>query len=354
VTYAVPARADVQVLQAVLTLERTAPAEVLFCEPVPVTFTIKNTGNGSAKNVIITDSLPAGLVTVDGKNRIVHEVGTLGPGQTKQFTSTLKATRAGTYTCTAVATSSLGVRVESAATTTAVRQPVLTVSKEGPDRQYIGRAVTYEITVSNVGDGPAGNTMVEDTIPPGVTSITASEGGIVGADKVTWALGTIAANHFKKVTISYASPQARDLDTSTTVTAYCASKISANAHTTIVGVPAILLEVVDVGDPIEVGDQGTYIITATNQGSSPATNIRITCRLEDKMKCVSLGGATPGTLEANRVTFVPLASLAPGAKAVWRVEIRADRPGDVLFRVSMTTDEFARSIEETESTNLYE
>lgn len=353
VSYTVPARADVRVLQAVLQLVKTTPAEVLLCEPIPVTFVVTNTGNGTAKNVAIVEALPEGLLTEDGKRQLAFDAGTLDPGRSKEFTASLRATKAGKYANKAVATSSTGLRVESARTTTTVRQPVLSIRKTGPERQYIGRPVTYEITVANTGDGVAKQTTIEETIPPEATSITASSGGAVSGSKVTWQLGTIAPNQHKKVSITYTVQNAADLSSSATATAYCASKVAANAQTSVVGVPAILLEVIDVGDPVEIGGQGTYIITATNQGSAPGTNIRIVCVLEDKMQCMSLSGATAGTVEGGVITFAPLASLAPRTKAIWRVVARAEKAGDVLFKVCMTTDEFARPIEETESTNLY-
>ncbi|MFC1636097.1 hypothetical protein ACFL5Z_14770 [Planctomycetota bacterium] len=354
VSYSLPARADVRVLQAVLQLAKTAPAEILLCEPIPVTFVIKNTGNGPANGVTVVEELPEWLVTGNGEHRLAFDVGTLDPNQTKEFAAILKATHTGTYSNKAVATSSIGLDVESERTTTAVRQPVLSISKRGPQRQYIGRAVAYEITVANTGDGLAKNTILEDTIPPDVTSITTSEGGQVSGSKATWPLGDIAPNHYKKVSIAYALLNAGDLSSSATASAYCASKVTANVQTSIVGVPAILLEVVDVGDPVEVSGQGTYIITATNQGSSPGTDIRIVCKMEDKMKCVSLGGATSGTVEGNTITFAPLTQLAPKTKAVWRVVTRTEKAGDVLFKVIMTTGEFSRAVEETESTNWYE
>ena len=354
VTYTVPASADVRVLQAVLQLVRTAPDEVFVCEPIPVTFSISNTGNGTAKEVTIVETLPDGLLTEDGKRQLTFDVGTLEPNQSREFVATLKATRAGTYTTKAVATSSVGLEVESPRTTTTVRQPVLTINKQGPDRQYIGRPVTYEITVANTGDGIAKNTVLVDTIPPGVASVTASDKGEVSGSKVTWQLDTIAPNHYKKVSVVYTVQDPTELTGSATASAYCTPDVSANARTSVVGIPAILLEVIDVGDPVEVGNQGSYIITATNQGSAPGTNIRIVCEIEDKMRCISLSGATPGQIEGNKITFEPLASLAPRTKAIWRVVTRADKAGDVLFKASMTMDEFNRPIEETESTNLYE
>ena len=53
---------------------------------------------------------------------------------------------------------------------------------------------------------------------------------------------------------------------------------SSSCTTEVVGVPAILLEVVDVEDPVEVGKEAVYDIKVTNQGSAIGTNIRISPR----------------------------------------------------------------------------
>ena len=54
-----------------------------------------------------------------------------------------------------------------------------------------------------------------------------------------------------------------------------------------------------------------------------------------------------------RTPFSPLASLAPKAKAEWRVVVRAADEGDVRFAVEMTSDELTSPVRETEATNLY-
>ena len=60
-----------------------------------------------------------------------------------------------------------------------------------------------------------------------------------------------------------------------TAQAKCASAVTAVAQTEFSGLSALLLECVDVTDPIEVGQQETYIITVTNQGSANDKNIKI-------------------------------------------------------------------------------
>jgi uncharacterized repeat protein (TIGR01451 family) len=353
VTYVIPVCANVQVVEPRLKLAKTSPDEVLICDPIPVRFVVTNSGTGVARDVKVTDSLPDGLRTADGKQQVTLNAGTLAAGQSKQFSVELKASKTGKYVNKAVASSSDGLKAE-ATTTTVVRQPVLTIVKTGPRKLYLGRPVSYEITVTNTGDAAAQKTVVRDTIPRGVTSVKVSAGGKRSGSEIIWELGTLAAGASKTVSISYAPTSAGTVSNKATAAAYCADAVSASASTAVAGIPAILLEVIDVEDPIEVGNQETYVITATNQGSAAGTNIRIVCTFEDEEEYVSSSGPTTGSAEGNTVTFAPLPSLAPKAKATWRVVVRAVKQGKVLFKVTMMSDEFPRPVEETESTNLYE
>jgi uncharacterized repeat protein (TIGR01451 family) len=137
-------------------------------------------------------------------------------------------------------------------------------------------------------------------------------------------------------------------------TATCAEGVRASVKTTVAGIPAVLLEVIDVDDPVELGGQMMYVITATNQGSLPSTNIKIVCTLEENQQYVSSRGPTEGTIKGNTLTFETLRKLAPKAKATWRVVIKAVKIGDVRFKATMNTDQITRPVEETEATHLYE
>lgn len=353
VSYVVPTCASVKVVEAKLALTKTAPAEVLLCDPIPVNYVVANAGSGISENVKIVDQLPEGLQTADGKNQLVFNAGHLGPGQSREFSAQLKATRTGRITNRAVATSASGLKAEATATTI-VRQPVLAITKQGREVQHAGRPLTYEITVANKGDGVARNTVVEDALPAGIKSVIVSDGGKVSGSSVIWELGALEPGASKKVTLSYTPTEIGTLKNTATVSAYCADAKTATTTTSVSGVPAILLEVIDLEDPVEIGNSTTYVITATNQGSVPGTNITITCTWEDKQQYVTSNGVTTGSVEGNTIRFVPLASLAPGFEATWQVVTKAVKPGDVRFRVRMNTGEFERPVAETEATNLYQ
>ena len=354
ITHTTRACAAIRVVQPALELTVIAPADALLCEQVPIEFVVTNSGSGSAQNVQIVDSLPAGLQTVDGKDKIVLDVGTLGAGESKQFSIKIRVTKTGVYTNKAVVTSASGLRVESAVASTTVRQPILTIAKTGPSRQYLGRRVNYEITVSNKGDGLAMNTIVEDTVPAGATSTEATTGAKLVGSKLVWELGTLEPNASQKVRVSYMPTNSGDLVSSATASAYCTESVTASAQTLITGIAALRLEVVDLEDPVEVGATTTYEITVTNQGSAPDTNIRIVCALEDNLRYVCSAGITAGSLMGKTVSFAPLRSLEQKGKATWRVVVMGVKAGDVRFKVTMSSDQLAVPVEATEATHVYE
>ncbi|MBN1805754.1 MAG: DUF11 domain-containing protein [Sedimentisphaerales bacterium] len=354
VTPTIPACAPIRIVQPRLELARVVPEEALLCEAIPVVFVVTNSGTGTAQNVSIVDTLPVGLRTTDGQSKLVLDVGSLGEGQSRQFSVELRAAKVGRYAGKAIATSTSGLRAESAETTTIVSLPVLAIENKGPQKQYLGRKATYEIMVANRSDIPAKNTIIEETLPNGATSVEANEGAKLSGSKLIWELGTLAPNSIRNVRVSYIPTEAGMQTNTATATAYCSEAVTASVQTLVSGISALALEVVDVEDPIRVDSQTTYVISVLNQGSATATNIRITCLLEGNVQYLSSAGATAGSVEGQMVRFFPLSNLEPQARAAWRVIVAAVKPGDVRFKAVMNADQLTRPVEENESTHIYE
>jgi uncharacterized repeat protein (TIGR01451 family) len=355
VAYKTGVYSTISVIEPKLQLVKTAPDIVLICDSIPIKFVVSNPGSGSAYNVKIHDVLPEGLVTMDGKTEVRFDVGTLGAGESEEFAVNTKATRTGTYTNKAVATTDTGLTAE-ATTTTVVREPILALTNTGNKQRIINRNIKYNITLANTGDADAENTVLEDMAPSGTTFISATGGGQFAESegKVVWNLGTLVPGISKEFSVVLRANQFGMLRSTASAGAVCAKPVSAVAVTEIVGIPAILLEAIDISDPIEVGQHATYEITATNQGSADGTNIQIVCTLEENVEYVSSSGSSDGILEGNTLTFAPYVRLAPKARATWNVVVKAVKAGDVRFKVSMTSDQLTREVEETEATTFYE
>jgi hypothetical protein len=108
------------------------------------------------------------------------------------------------------------------------------------------------------------------------------------------------------------------------------------------------------GEPIPLVGRKDNEIAVTNQGTAFDSNITIVCTMEPSQEFVSATGATQGSLvEPLVINFAPLPSLAPKQTARWRVVVKAVARESVRFKVSLTTDQISRSVEETEATNQY-
>jgi uncharacterized repeat protein (TIGR01451 family) len=336
-----------------VSITKTGPAEVLACDPITYKLVVRNSGDGAATGVKVVDTLPNGMTTQDGRSSVSFDVGTLAAGQSRELSVTAKANGPGEYTNCATVTGDGGISDEACATTK-VRKPALAVTKTGPDKRFIGRPSTFEITVRNTGDGEARNTILRDTIPAGADFVEASQGGVRAGNTVTWNLGNMAPNASRTVSITLNARTAMTVRNEATATADCADAASDAAAVPYEGIPALLLEVVDGPDPVELNTNTVYTITVTNQGSKAGKDIVVTTTLPAEMSYVSSGGPTSGRVSGKTITFGALPSLAPGASATWLVTARADSAASVRTKFTLDSEYLGGNlVTETESTNLY-
>lgn len=119
--------------------------------------------------------------------------------------------------------------------------------------------------------------------------------------------------------------------------------------------PALLVEVIDIEDPIEVGRIETYEITVKNQGGAPATNVQVVAEWEAVFEFVDVVGfadIAPSRRE-RLVDFGVWPVLAPAEQIACRVRLRGVAPADARFTARVRSAEFNRWLEETEATNIY-
>lgn len=339
-----------------LSLVASGPAEVLQCDGMVYEYVVTNAGTGSARNVVVEATLPEGL-TAEGRSKFTKEVGTLEAGMSEKFTVEAIPGRTGKFEHTAYAKSLSGLTADSGPVATIVRKPILEIAYVVPEKTFAGRDLSYTITIKNVGDGIARDTVLEEVIAKGTKFKSASDKGVFAKDRVRWEFGNLNAGQSRQVTVRVATSELGNFQNRARAKAYCANDASAMAKTEVRGIPAILLEVVDLEDPIVVGEDETYLITVTNQGTAPATGVKIAVTLPDSVRFLSSTGSTrgPSAASAQRsFSFAPVASIAPGKEVSWRIVVKAEKAADARFKVSMTSDQLTSPVEETEATNFYE
>jgi len=119
------------------------------------------------------------------------------------------------------------------------------------------------------------------------------------------------------------------------------------------GLAAISFEVVDSEDPIEVDGVTEYVIRVANQGTKPATAVRVTASLLGDLEPVEAQGPAAHRLDQRAVVFEPLVKLAPAEEAVFRVRARGRRAGEQRVQVQVVSEDHAAPITKEEITRVY-
>jgi uncharacterized repeat protein (TIGR01451 family) len=229
----------------------------------------------------------------------------------------------------------------------------LALSCAAPAEVFAGRPIEVCLTIRNTGNAPEPKATVILPIPAGATAASATDDGALSETHVTWEISNLAPGAAKQVCAFFARREPSVLAFNPAASGLMAKPVQTSCSTKVLGIPAILLELVDVEDPIEVGNEVTYEIRVTNQGSAPGTNIRLSCRLPASEEFVSGAGATAVKAQAGVITTEPLPHLAPKTAASWRFVVKAIAADDARFKLQLTSDQFPRSIDEEESTELY-
>jgi uncharacterized repeat protein (TIGR01451 family) len=343
-----------------IALEKTMPAQVVQCDPIPVKLIVRNTGSSQLNNVRVTDSLPAGLMTDAGQNSASFDAGTLAPGQSKEFNFVAKASRTGAFENPAKATSTEGVEAAARASVTVVKPALAVACMVPPEKEleglkfteFFGRPFQVCWEVKNTGNAASANTVLDVAMPAGLTFRSATEGGTASGSTVTWNLGSLAPGASKKVCATFVGANAGTYAFNATTKGVCADPATTSCSVVIQGINAILVEVVDDPDPVPVGEETTYTIKVTNQGGGLDL-------LDVAVKAIFPENLTPlmpsnnGQVSGKTVTWAPVARLPLKQTITYTVKGKATGVADNRVEFQVTTRARQTPITEIESTTTY-
>jgi uncharacterized repeat protein (TIGR01451 family) len=343
-----------KVTTAELAVSKSCPAEALVGDNVEFPVTVRNTGSGDATNVVVSDLVPEGMTHASGQKEVAWNIGKLAAGETQSHNFMFTAKATGPVTNVAKVAGDRGLASE-AKCATVIKQAGLVLRKSGPEQIYVGRPVTYDLLVRNPGDAAATNVVVTDAAPAGVSYAGSTPQGSYNeaTRTVSWALGTLPAGEERKLAVTFQTKKAGKPCNTATANADRGLSHAAEACTVLEGLAALLLEVTDSPDPVEVGSQTVYTIAVTNQGSADATNVRVLGQLPRAVTLVSATGPTDGTVDGDVIRYAPIPVLAAGEKGVFTVTVQAVSAADARFAVQMEADQLTSPVNETESTRLY-
>jgi len=341
-----------------------SPDPVFVGGTLTYTVTVNNAGPDTADNLTVTDTLPAGVTFVSamGTGWTCNEAAgvvtctraSLAVGAAPDITITVTApSAAGTITNNVTVASTTadpvaGNNSDSEDTTVNPSADLSITKTDAPDPVIAGTNLTYTLAVNNLGPSDATNVSVTDTLPAGLTFVSASGTGWTcgeASGTVTCTRAALAVGAAPDITIAVTvNPDTRGTLTNTaSVTATEADPAMGNnsdsEDTTVAAQADLAVTKTDAPDPVLAGQNLTYTLTVTNSGPSTATNVTATDVVPAGLNFVSaMGSQGACTLAAGTITCA-VGTLAPGANATATVVVTPTAAGMVSNTVNVTATE---------------
>ncbi len=316
----IPAGADV-------TVSKSVSDNFLESVGQQTTFTIRvcNYGPNSATNVVMTDTLPAGLdfvsatngavETAPGSNVVTATIPALGSCMCESYDVVVDAIAEGVWNNTASATANEadpnGANNSGSVSVTVQNQADLSVTKVDDGGAPIGLNFTYTVTITNNGPAVATNVMMTDNLDPTTTFVNATNGGTQSSPGVVTAtFPSIGVGNSEVVLITvFGTAEAlvvNNVSVSGTEVDINAGNNSAFVET-LVGNFSDLAVTINADEAYQLGGLVHYKVNVSNLGPNTATNVPLAITLDPSLGFVfaSGGGVENPPASGNVAVTIP-------------------------------------------------
>ncbi|MCY2965159.1 MAG: hypothetical protein NT069_16250, partial [Planctomycetota bacterium] len=238
--------------------------------------------------------------------------------------------------------------------TVEVSGPKLSLSLRGPAMRYVDRKARYALSARNEGTAETSNLKLRLQPPAGFDFASATDGGTWDPDQrvVEWFVAELRGGAVAEVSADLIARQPGAYSLDARLVTDQGGQVDAQTETVVDSTPKLVVEVVELDDPVEVGIETAWEIRLRNDGSRPSTKNRVFAELPAGVRLVEAQGPTKSATDKELVAYAALAELKPGAHAVYTIRVIGAQPGNQRIKVRVTSAE-AEPIAIEETTRFY-
>jgi uncharacterized repeat protein (TIGR01451 family) len=304
-----------------MSITKSGPATIIAGNNISYTVSVTNNGPGSATNVTVADTAPAGLTFVSNTGACVAaypcNLGTLASGGSASITSTytVSAGSTGSITNTATVTSDMLdlnlANNTSSSTATVNASTDIAISKSGPATVTAGTNIVYTTTVTNNGPSVATGVSVADPTPPNLTFVS-NTGGCTTAFPCS--IGTMNPSATVTITSTYtvnagATGSVSNTATVSSTTTDPTPGNNSSTSTATVSASADVSIVKSGPATATAGSNIVYTTTVTNNGPSTAAGVSVADPTPSNLTFVSNTGGCATAFPCSLGSINPSATV---------------------------------------------
>jgi uncharacterized repeat protein (TIGR01451 family) len=325
-----------------LSLNVSYPKEVAVDEQVPVKFTLKNTGTGTARRVMLRTILQEGLQHPAGLDISMDDM-TLKPNESKELTLLVTPKRDGQYSPTVVVTAG-GIDQQEQAINLNVIPAYLTLKQKAQVQRFVNRPAVSETNVKNNSNKTLKNVRVTERIPEGLEPVVSELGRNASWEPksrvMTWTFPSLGPQAEEGISLTVVSTKAGIYDCKMSAVDAADHRVELDSKLDVKGFEALTLDIDGNGTAMAaVGEQVSMQVTVRNKGSATAKGVQAVFEVPPQLKFVTANGPGQFKQEGNHVMFPEIESLDPDSSQTYKIVLVAGEEGRSKVAVELMSQD---------------
>jgi uncharacterized repeat protein (TIGR01451 family) len=335
-----------RIVRPPFSLTVTAPENATIGSLVNWNIQVRNFTAKAIHRVVLTCRLSAGLGHPQG-DTIETEVSDVEPGQERTLKLPVQALSPGRRVISLTATADGGLTAQAQGIVK-VEELTLTLVAKGPRNARVGEDLTYHLELANPGSNSSGTIRLTQVLPEGLEFTSASHGGRhnPATQTISWTLEGLAPQQKHEVTFQARARNQGDWALAASLQIEGLAEVRTTHAIRIAASPLLRLEVTAHDNPVTLASETTYEVRVYNQGTVPASGVRLRMVLPDNLLPIQASAPTRWQIQGQQVHFAPVEQMRGRVAAVYRIRMRGVREGIGRFRIELTAEGLPKPIEQ--------
>lgn len=338
VSFEAAVAATIRVTAPELSVDIEGPAETLLGKNVPYKFTVKNTGQGAAKDVVLRAILPPSLKHPNG-NDIEAELQDIPPGESRTVDLVVVADQVGVSTPKVLIWMG-GKDIAQNRADLRILESRIRITRDGPKRRFVGRTAQYVTKVTNDSSSPLSNVSVVEQLPVSVDIANNMNGWDPKRRVIQRMIPVLQPGETQEFVTQIIPNQAGDVAGKLIVQDLSGNRAELETPLSVKGFAELEADVRSENKVVAIGDQVSFRLNLKNDGTAAATNVQAAFEIPPGLAFATASGPSTYRLVKNRVEFDPVSEIPTNGAKTYDIVLTAAEVCNTKVKVAITAADY--------------
>lgn len=346
VSFEAAVAATIRVTAPELSVDIDGPTETLLGKNVPYKFTVKNTGQGDAKDVVLRAVLPPSLKHPNG-NDIEASLNDIPAGESRTVELVVVADDVGVFTPKVLIWMN-GKDVAENRADLRILESRLRLSRTGPKRRFVGRPAEFVTQVTNDSSIVLTNVTVEESLPISLDPATQVTGWDPQRRVIQHLIPALQPGETRQFSTQVIPNQAGELTGQVTAKDQAGNQIDLETPLSVKGFADLAVDIYGENKFVVVGDQVSFRLNLKNDGTATANNVQAEFEIPQGLQFAAATGPSAYQVVGNKVQFAAVEQIPVNTEKSYDIVLTAAEVCNTKVKIALHSAEYSEPINREE------